>query len=71
VTVGHRDRLAASSMLGVATGQDGVLIWGTGHLPGISALLAEQGFRHVKTEWLRVGRLPGTITSLRVIMQSR
>ncbi len=53
VTVGHRDRLAASSMLSVATGQDGVLIWGTGHLPGISALLAEQGFRHVKTEWLR------------------
>ena len=71
MTVGHRDRLAASSMLSVATGQDGVLIWGTGHLPGISALLAEQGFRHVKTEWLRVGRLPGTITSLRVVMQSR
>jgi hypothetical protein len=46
VTVGHRDRLAAGSMLSVATGQDGVLIWGTRHLPG-------------------------TITSLRVIMQSR
>ena len=60
----HRDWLAADTMLRAPNAPDGVLVWGAGHLPGISARLARDGFR---TEWLSVGRLPRLVASLRIV----
>ena len=63
----HRDWLAADTMLRAPNAPDGVLVWGAGHLPGISARLAGDGFRCVKTGWRSVGRLPGLVASLRIV----
>ncbi len=44
-------------------GRDAVLIWGSGHLPGMTSALEQAGFRRRAQEWLPAGRLPGLVKS--------
>ncbi|WP_432947585.1 hypothetical protein ACQPXM_11310 [Kribbella sp. CA-253562] len=44
-----RNRSAASAIL--AAGGDVVAMWGANHLPGIGAILHDQGWRRVDTQW--------------------
>lgn len=45
---------------------DVVLMWGSGHLPGLAAGLKEAGYRHRSTVWVPVGELPAVWPSLKV-----
>jgi len=45
---------------------DAVLLWGSGHLPGLAAGLKEAGYRRRSTAWVPVGELPAVWPSLRV-----
>lgn len=44
-------------------GRDAVLIWGAGHLPGMTSILEQAGFQREAQEWLPAGRLPGLVKS--------
>jgi hypothetical protein len=45
---------------------DAVLLWGSGHLPGLAAGLKKAGYRQRGTAWVPVGELPAVWPSLRV-----
>jgi hypothetical protein len=45
---------------------DTVLLWGSGHLPGLAAGLKKAGYRHQSTAWESVGELPAAWPCLRV-----
>jgi hypothetical protein len=45
---------------------DAVLLWGSGHLPGLAAGLRKTGYRQRSTAWVPVGELPAVWPSLRV-----
>lgn len=55
VVVGERNRLLLAAL---APGEDAVLVWGAGHLPGLAAGLRTAGYRRQATEWVNVGTLP-------------
>jgi hypothetical protein len=44
---------------------DAVLLWGSGHLPGLAAGMKRAGYRHRSTAWASVGELPAVWPSLR------
>jgi hypothetical protein len=46
---------------------DAVLLWGSGHLPGLAAGLKKAGYRRRSTAWVSVGELPAAWPSLRAI----
>ena len=45
---------------------DAVLLWGSGHLPGLAAGLKEAGYRRRRTAWVAVGELPAVWPSLKI-----
>jgi hypothetical protein len=46
---------------------DAVLLWGSGHLPGLAVGLKKAGYRQRSTTWVPVGELPAVWPSLRVM----
>jgi hypothetical protein len=65
VMVEERNRGALASLPPDA---DAVLLWGSGHLPGLAAGLRKAGYRHRGTAWVSVGELPAVWPSLRVFL---
>lgn len=51
--VGERNAFAVTTILQYATVQPIVSIWGAAHIPGITKLLCDAGYRREKTEWLQ------------------
>jgi hypothetical protein len=63
VMVDERNRGALARLPSDA---DAVLLWGSGHLPGLAAGLKEAGYRRRRTAWVPVGELPAFWPSLRI-----
>lgn len=66
VTVAERNARALASL---PSGDDAVLLWGAGHLPGLAAGLKETGHRRQAATWLNVGQLPALWASIRVVVK--
>jgi hypothetical protein len=63
VLVGDRNTVALQAV--ADSGQDLVLIWGAGHMPGIGAGLHKQGFvRHGQPEWHTILEVPSIARGL-------
>jgi hypothetical protein len=63
VMVEERNR---GALAGLPSDSDAVLLWGSGHLPGLAAGLKKAGYRRRATAWVPVGELPALWPCLRV-----
>ena len=63
VMVEERNR---GALAGLPSDADAVLLWGSGHLPGLAAGLKKAGYRQRGTAWVPVGELPAIWPCLRV-----
>lgn len=63
VMVEERNRGALARL---PTDADAVLLWGSGHLPGLAAGLKKAGYRQRNTTWVPIGELPALWPSLRI-----
>jgi hypothetical protein len=63
VIVDERNR---GAIAGLPPDTDAVLVWGSGHLPGLAASLKNAGYRHRSTAWVTVGELPALWPCLQV-----
>src|SRR5262249_32693391 len=52
------------ALAALAPGRDAVLIWSSGHLPGLAAALGKAGYQRNDLSWLPAGKLPGRIKRL-------
>jgi hypothetical protein len=59
----RNERVLAS----LPSGQDCVLIWGIGHVPGVAAGLRRAGYQRQASAWLNAGELPPLRTGAKVI----
>jgi hypothetical protein len=66
VIADERNNLALSQ---VPQGRGAALLWGAAHLPGLTAVLEDRGFIEIKEEWIRVGRMPGTLKGTAILLR--
>ncbi len=66
VTVAERN---ARALARLPSGDDAVLLWGAGHLPGLAAGLKETGHRREAATWVNVGQLPALWASIRTVLK--
>jgi hypothetical protein len=59
----------ARALARLPPGEDAVLLWGAGHLPGLAAGLKETGHRRQATSWVNVGKLPALWASIRTVVK--
>jgi hypothetical protein len=66
VKIAERDSRA---LAGLPSGNDAVMLWGAGHLPGLAAGLKKTGHRRQATTWVSVGKLPALWASIRTVLK--
>jgi hypothetical protein len=65
VVIADRNREALARL---PSDRDAVLLWGIGHLPGLTAGLKQAGYRRRRARWVPVGEVPAIWPSLRIVV---